>query len=114
VRGGARRLRHSRPDLTHLLTSVVREICTLRSVGAGSGHPPSATRWATSDGCPYPDQQLSEVSAGNRLVPCHPLVERDRPGTLIVYAATLDLRMFWLIRKKFVGSYLFFSFTSRS
>ena len=59
-------------------------------------------------------QQLSEVGAGNRLVPCRPLVERDRPGTLIIYAATLDLRMFWLIRKKFVGSYLFFSFTSRS
>jgi hypothetical protein len=59
-------------------------------------------------------QQLSEVGASNRIGPCRPLVERYRPGTLIVYAATLDLRMFWLIRKKFVGSYLFFSFTSRS
>jgi len=30
----------------------------LRSVGAGGGQPPSATRWAASDGCPYRDRQL--------------------------------------------------------
>ena len=29
------------------------------------------------------------------------------------YAATLDAPMFWLIWKKFVGSYFFFSFTRR-
>jgi hypothetical protein len=44
-----------RRAVKHLLTSAVREICTLRSVGAGSGQPPSATRWATSNGCPYRD-----------------------------------------------------------
>ena len=58
---------------------------------------------------------LARVSTGflQRLAPCRPLVERHRRATRIFYAATLDPRMFWLIRKKFVGSYLFFSFTSR-
>ena len=43
-----------RRAVKHLLTSVVREICTLRSVGAGAratpGHPV-----AISNGCPYRD-----------------------------------------------------------
>ncbi len=32
--------------------SVVREICTPRSVGAGGGRPPPVTRWALSNGRP--------------------------------------------------------------
>jgi hypothetical protein len=35
--------------------SVVREICTLRSVGAGGGRPPPATRWGDREVFPYPD-----------------------------------------------------------
>ena len=38
------------------LTSVVREIRTLRSVGAGGGRLPPATQWAISDGRPYCDK----------------------------------------------------------
>src|SRR5271167_3966826 len=49
---GAASYRHA---VKQLLKSVVREICTLRSVGAGGGRPPPATRWATSDGRPYRD-----------------------------------------------------------
>ncbi|MFH1747376.1 MAG: hypothetical protein ABIG44_10075 [Planctomycetota bacterium] len=38
------------------LKSVVREICTLRSVGAGGGQPPPATRREIgSTGLPYPE-----------------------------------------------------------
>ncbi|MFZ1139006.1 MAG: hypothetical protein WAN76_07505, partial [Candidatus Sulfotelmatobacter sp.] len=45
-----------RRAVKQLLTSVVREICTLRSVGAGEratapGHPVAA-----SNGCPYRDR----------------------------------------------------------
>src|SRR5580700_7267921 len=36
--------------------SVVREICTLRSVGTGGGRPPPVTRWALSNGRPYREQ----------------------------------------------------------
>jgi hypothetical protein len=35
------------------LTSPVREICTLGSVGAGGGRLPPATQWALSDERPY-------------------------------------------------------------
>jgi hypothetical protein len=38
-----------RSAVNQLPTSVVREICTLRSVGAGGGRPPPATRWALSN-----------------------------------------------------------------
>jgi hypothetical protein len=53
---GAASYRHA---VNQLLTSVVREICTLRSVGAGEratapGHPV-----AISDGRPYRDRQPS-------------------------------------------------------
>ena len=40
-------------------TSVVREIRTLRSVGAGGGRLPPASRWAHSNMCPYRDPYLS-------------------------------------------------------
>jgi hypothetical protein len=43
----------SRSAVKHLLKSVVREICTLRSVGTGGGRPPPVTRWALSNGRPY-------------------------------------------------------------
>jgi hypothetical protein len=59
-----------RRAVKHLLTSVVREICTLRSVGAGSGQPLSATRWAVSDDCPYGDP----TTAPNRGSECKRLL----------------------------------------
>jgi hypothetical protein len=43
----------SRSAVKHLLKSVVREICTLRSVGTGGGRPPPVTRWVPSNGHPY-------------------------------------------------------------
>src|SRR3984893_208388 len=48
----------SRSAVNHLLKSVVREICTLRSVGTGGGRPPPVTRWAPSNGCPYRNLQI--------------------------------------------------------
>jgi hypothetical protein len=47
-----------RHTVKQLLKSVVRQIRTLRSVGAGGGQLLPATRWAISDDCPYRD--LSE------------------------------------------------------
>jgi len=49
---GAASYRHA---VKQLLQSVVREIRTLRSVRAGAGRSPPATRWATNDGRPYRD-----------------------------------------------------------
>ena len=42
--------------MNHLSKSVVREIRTLRSVGAGGGRPPPATRWVVSNGHLYRDK----------------------------------------------------------
>src|ERR1700686_4584053 len=42
----------SRSAVNHLLKSVVREICTLRSVGTGGGRPPPVTRWVALRGVP--------------------------------------------------------------
>src|ERR1700730_13623143 len=42
----------SRSAVKHLLKSVVREICTLRSVGTGGGRPPPVTRWVASRDVP--------------------------------------------------------------
>src|SRR6267142_4051157 len=42
----------SRSAVKHLLKSVVREICTLRSVGTGGGRPPPVTRWVAPRGVP--------------------------------------------------------------
>jgi len=41
-----------------LPTSVVREIRTLRSVGAGGGQPPPATRWVLGNQHPYRDRHF--------------------------------------------------------
>jgi hypothetical protein len=42
--------------VNQLPKSVVREIRTPRSVGAGGGRPPPATRWAAGNGRPYRDR----------------------------------------------------------
>src|SRR4029077_14707466 len=52
-----------RRAVKQLLTSVVREICTLRSVGAGvrataPGHPVAPGNW-----CPYRDRQFAATQA---------------------------------------------------
>ena len=43
--------------MNHLSKSVVREIRTLRSVGAGGGRPPPATRWAAGNSRPYRERR---------------------------------------------------------
>ena len=58
-----------RRAVNQLLTSVVREICTLRSVGAGEratapGHPV-----AISDGRPYRDPAV-RADSGTRWISC--------------------------------------------
>ena len=42
--------------MNQLPKSPVREIRTLRSVGAGGGRPPPATRWAIREDRPYRDR----------------------------------------------------------
>jgi hypothetical protein len=42
----------SRSAVNHLLKSVSREICTLRSVETGDGRPPPVTRWCPVTGIP--------------------------------------------------------------
>ena len=51
--------------VNQLPKSVVREIRTPRSVGAGGGRPPPATRWALSNERPYRD----------RTAPCPPSID---------------------------------------
>src|ERR1700674_497937 len=46
--------------VNQLPKSVVREIRTPRSVGAGGGRPPPATRWAASNGRPRYAEQPSK------------------------------------------------------
>src|SRR5258708_7479719 len=46
-----------RHTVKQLLKSVVRQIRTLRSVGAGGGQLPPATRWVPGDWYPYRDRQ---------------------------------------------------------
>jgi hypothetical protein len=50
--------------VNQLSKSVVREICTLRSEGAGGGRLPPATRWALSNERPYRDH-LVRAAAPN-------------------------------------------------
>src|ERR1700747_3395962 len=72
--------------VNQLPKSVVREIRTLRSVGAGGGRLPPATRWALSNERPYREHFSFEVSAACvGLVsspperPCENTVDRDAP-----------------------------------
>ena len=44
--------------VNQLPKSVVREIRTPRSVGAGGGRPPPATRWARGNSRPYRDRRV--------------------------------------------------------
>src|ERR1700746_3203161 len=62
--------------VNQLPKSVVREIRTPRSVGAGGGGPPPATRWAAGKGRPYPEHgdlqrlfafRLAPTSSGRRV-----------------------------------------------
>src|SRR6476620_9339305 len=48
--------------VNQLPKSVVREIRTPRSVGAGGGRPPPATRWARGNSRPYRESLVSEPS----------------------------------------------------
>src|ERR1700737_4306220 len=49
--------------VNQLPKSVVREIRTPRSVGAGGGRPPPATRWAAGNGRPYRDPRCCHCRA---------------------------------------------------
>jgi hypothetical protein len=52
--------------VNQLPKSVVREICTPRSVGAGGGRPPPATRWARRNSRPYRDRRACFRKLGHR------------------------------------------------
>ena len=63
--------------VNQLPKSVVREIRTPRSVGAGGGRPPPATRWARSNSRPYRESAWQRVKTalsterwGNRPAAC--------------------------------------------
>ena len=47
--------------VNQLPKSVVREICTPRSVGAGGGQLPPATRWARGNSRPYRESWISSL-----------------------------------------------------
>src|SRR5450755_1305350 len=47
--------------VNQLPKSVVREICTPRSVGAGGGRPPPATRWARGNSRPYRESERGKI-----------------------------------------------------
>src|ERR1700676_1109244 len=49
--------------VNQLPKSVVREIRTPRSVGAGGGRPPPATRWARRNPRPYRDHHMVIITA---------------------------------------------------
>src|SRR5258708_1799674 len=56
--------------VNQLPKSVVREIRTPRSVGAGGGRPRPATRWARRDPRPYRDHRAPSLSeASCRTIP---------------------------------------------
>src|ERR1700726_4897708 len=55
--------------VNQLPKSVVREIRTPRSVGAGGGRPPPATRWARGNSRPYREQDRHTVRM-TRLTQC--------------------------------------------
>jgi hypothetical protein len=67
----------SRSAVNHLLKSVVREICTLRSVGTEGGRPPPVTRW-----CPVMDIPTAIGGTDRRPAQCgcseHSRAERTR------------------------------------
>ena len=69
-----------RPTVRQLLKSVVRQIRTLRSVGAGGGQPPPATRWAHSNMCPYRDPYLPKLPRNSGKVTGPPSVH-ETPST---------------------------------
>jgi hypothetical protein len=55
--------------VNQLPKSVVQEIRTPRSVGAGGGRPPPATRWAAGNGRPYRDRRAAAQAAAKKLPP---------------------------------------------
>src|SRR5436190_8644143 len=66
--------------VNQLPKSVVREIRTPRSVGAGGGRPPPATRWARRNPRPYRDHSghaLRRLNSSRR--PCR-AYRQERPG----------------------------------
>jgi hypothetical protein len=64
--------------VNQLPKSVVREIRTPRSVGAGGGRPPPATRWARGNSRPYREPgPLADIRAVQCPVPsCSPAIRR--------------------------------------
>ena len=87
--------------VNQLPKSVVREIRTPRSVGAGGGRPPPATRWARGDSRPYRECARLTVKTAP-MIPCrdsasliqdrNPLWARDpfvEPSTLATIGVVL-------------------------
>src|ERR1700738_675716 len=67
--------------VTQLPKSVVRETRTPRSVGAGGGRPPPATRWARGNSRPYRESHRHTVRTTRRthcgLLPSHRKLARS-------------------------------------
>src|SRR5439155_23091233 len=65
--------------VNQLPKSVVREIRTPRSVGAGGGRPPPATRWAAGNSRPYRKPGSHATGSSRRRGrPCRLSPDRDR------------------------------------
>src|SRR5260221_8900197 len=68
--------------VNQLPKSVVRENRTPRSVGAGGGRPPPATRWVPSNGHPYRDPGSKPEAAEHRNHVCFTFAGHCRSGWL--------------------------------
>ena len=68
--------------VNQLPKSVVREIRTPRSVGAGGGRPPPATRWARRNPRPYrdPHVDLDQHERRETPFPCGLVAAVPNPG----------------------------------
>jgi hypothetical protein len=70
--------------VNQLPKSVVREIRTPRSVGAGGWRPPPATRWASRNPRPYRDRNKKTPKNS-----CFPLVQFTRTGPLLIVGRSI-------------------------
>jgi hypothetical protein len=83
--------------VNQLPKSVVREIRTPRSVGAGGGRPPPATRWAERNPRPYSDHRAGPT------IPMAGVLLGGRLGYLARRTQTVAMALFSGNRKNLIA-----------
>jgi hypothetical protein len=76
--------------VNQLPKSVVREIRTPRSVGAGGGRPPPATRWARGNSRPYRESRHGPAKPTRLTQLGRSLAEMGEHRTKVPMISTLD------------------------